>query len=121
LSRPVVLVVDDDPLSFRTSCRILRDRFEVRGALGGEDALSLLDAGERFDAILLDVMMPIASGVEIYRRVANTTPERTRSIVFMTGDTHLADLVPMALGRRCLRKPFEPGDLHDAVAHACAM
>ncbi len=115
-----VLVVDDDPLSFRTSCRLLRSRFDVRGALDAEDALAILESGAEFDAVLLDVKLPTISGVEVYRRFASAAPERASSIVFMTGDEHLAEVVPIALGRRCLRKPITAGDLFAAISGVCA-
>jgi CheY-like chemotaxis protein len=61
--RPRVLVVDDDPTIRVTFADILRgEGYEVAVASDGRDAVSLA-AGQRFDAILLDLFMPGMDGL----------------------------------------------------------
>jgi CheY-like chemotaxis protein len=64
-----VLVVDDEPHVRDLVTRILVHRgYRVQTASDGEQALSLLAAGGRVDAILTDTVMPQMSGPEFARR-----------------------------------------------------
>ena len=64
-----VLVVDDEPIVREVVCTYLRrDGHATVEAGDGEQALHLL-ASERFDLVVLDVMVPGVDGLEICRRV----------------------------------------------------
>lgn len=68
---PKVLVVDDEEnISFLVSSALKLDGCEVLTAASGRDAV---DAAGRFgpDAIVLDVMLPDFDGFEVLRRVRN--------------------------------------------------
>jgi len=69
--QPKVLVVDDEEnISFLVASALKLDGCEVRVASTGRDAV---DAAEKFspDAIVLDVMLPDFDGFEVLRRVRN--------------------------------------------------
>jgi two-component system response regulator MprA len=67
--RPKILVVDDEPAVLHALSRAFAlERYDVRVAADGGDALEAL-AGERYDAIVLDVMMPGVSGLDVCRRL----------------------------------------------------
>jgi DNA-binding response OmpR family regulator len=69
VSRPRVLVVDDDPALVRGLADILRAQgFDVRTAHDGQSGLDAALSGEA-DLILLDVMLPKINGYEICRAV----------------------------------------------------
>lgn len=86
-----VLVVDDDPAMREVLARGLREeRFCVEVAADSE-AAEMTAAGGRFDAIVLDVMMPGHDGFAVCRRLrirGIDTP-----IVMLTGRQGLADRV----------------------------
>ena len=68
---PKVLVVDDEEnISFLVSSALKLDGCEVRTAANGRDAVT---EAERFgpDAIVLDVMLPDFDGFEVLRRIRN--------------------------------------------------
>ena len=70
-----LLVVDDNP----THCRILtlqttRWGMEARAASSGEQALAWLDAGEVFDAAVLDVQMPVMDGYALLAQLRKRLP-----------------------------------------------
>ena len=52
---------------------------------GAKEALLRLDAGERFDLILCDLMMPEMSGMDLHRRLQQSAPDQAAKIRFMTG------------------------------------
>lgn len=64
-----VLVVDDEP-SFREGLKIAlsAEGFEVDVAVDGEDALARYELTQP-DILLLDVMLPRMSGIEVCRRI----------------------------------------------------
>jgi two-component system response regulator MprA len=67
--RPKILVVDDEPAVQQALSRAFAlERYEVEVARDGGEALEAL-AAARFDAVVLDVMMPGVSGLEVCRRL----------------------------------------------------
>ena len=67
-----VLVVDDNEMNRDMLSRRLAGRgYRVTGARDGRESLRLVDEGS-FDAVLLDVMMPDLSGIEVLTRIRRT-------------------------------------------------
>ncbi len=65
-----LLVVEDDPALAGLLSRLLRsDRHVVEVASSGEAALEVADAQPGLDAVILDVMLPGISGIEMARRL----------------------------------------------------
>ena len=65
--------------------RLLRDLHEVTICNNTEDALARFETGERFDAIVCDLMMPTIGGMGLYARVAEIAPDQAQRFVFVTG------------------------------------
>ena len=68
-----VLVVDDSALMRRVLCDIINGdtRFRVVNIAGnGQEALNLLTKSQ-YDAVVLDVNMPIMNGIEVYLYLIN--------------------------------------------------
>ena len=104
---PTVLVVDDDWAIGDVIETVLSSRgYEVAVALDAKRALALL-SNVRFDVILLDVTMPITSGVDLLRRLKGNQAHRAIPVILMTavGDEALAQ-VDESLVAGLLRKPF---------------
>lgn len=71
--KPLILVVDDEPQILRVLRASLPARgFEVRTAPGGEEALDEIHK-EMPDLIILDLAMPEISGLEVCRRVRESS------------------------------------------------
>ena len=83
--RPRVLVVDDDATLRSAYRRVLARSFDTVLVGGGEEALALLDQGEHFDVLLIDLLMPRMDGVELHRAIMARSPELDPRIVFVTG------------------------------------
>ena len=113
-----VLVVDDDE-SVRTLAKEMLEEMghEVTEAAGGRSALELLKAGCRCDVLLIDYAMPVMSGTECAEEVRKFRPDLP--ILFMTGYVDNDALRSWSeLGCRTLNKPFQYGDLAEAVHFA---
>jgi PAS domain S-box-containing protein len=114
-----VLVIDDEELIGTAIRRILtREGAEVVVESSGVSAVARLAAGESFDAILCDLMMPEFSGVEVYEQIEQKRPELKTRVIFMTGNafTQRASTLFDVTTNVRLNKPFVPADLTRAVA-----
>jgi two-component system response regulator MprA len=83
--QPRILVVDDEPAVRQALSRALAlERYEVTLAGDGAAALHALTGG-RFDAVVLDVMMPGLSGIEVCRRL-RTVGDRSPILMLTARD-----------------------------------
>ncbi|TMQ08858.1 MAG: response regulator [Deltaproteobacteria bacterium] len=111
-----ILVVDHDEMVHRTMSRLLRDHDLVCTG-SGHGALALL-AGERFDLILCDLMMPVMTGVELYEHLRAQDPELARRVVFMTGSALVPGKVEdflRSVPNLRLEKPFGMPELQSVI------
>lgn len=118
--RPVklrVLVVDDDPMVARVIARSVGAEHEVVVTHAAADALARIEAGEKFDAVLCDVMMPQMTGVELHGRIAARRPELARRMIFITGGafTEATSGVLSGLENPLVSKPFQTGQIKAAL------
>jgi CheY-like chemotaxis protein len=116
-SRLKLLVVDDEPLVGRSLQRILSREHDVEIADRARGALDRIAGGERFDAVLCDLMMPDVSGMAFFDEIAILDPGLQERIVFVTGGafTEAArDFLDRVANLR-LEKPVDPTTLRETV------
>jgi CheY-like chemotaxis protein len=89
--RRSVLAVDDEALLLKAYRRMLSDVHQVTTALGGREAIRLLERQRDFDVVLCDLQMPEMSGMELYATVRERFPEVADRFVFVTGGAFSAD------------------------------
>jgi PAS domain S-box-containing protein len=113
-----ILLVDDEPAVGRSLQMMLAPESDVVAVVRAADALELLARGEKFDAIVCDLMMPQSSGIQLYEQIARVAPEHLGRMIFMTGGafTTQAREFLAGLGRPYLQKPFSVQQLRDALA-----
>jgi signal transduction histidine kinase/AmiR/NasT family two-component response regulator len=108
-----VLIVDDDAALGRAVGRGLSGHHDATIVTSGADALARIGSSEPFDVILMDVMMPEMSGMELYERLRALAPKQAEQVVFLTGGAfspaarEFLDRVPSPR----LDKPFKSEDL----------
>ena len=70
-----ILIVDDEEVLRDVLDAVLRrEGFEVVMAASGEEALSILDADENIDLVILDIMLPGISGIDTLRSIRISSP-----------------------------------------------
>lgn len=88
-----ILVVDDNPDSVAIMRGILENRgYEVASATRGADALEFLKR-EAVDLVLLDVMMPEMSGIEVLQHLKEDTATGRLPVILVTAKTQDEDLL----------------------------
>ncbi|MDD3484995.1 HD-GYP domain-containing protein [Azovibrio restrictus] len=84
LPKQNILIVDDTPDNLELLAQILKDEYRVRVAASGEKALQIVCSPEPPDLILLDIMMPGMSGLEVCRRLKANPDRRRIPVIFVT-------------------------------------
>jgi diguanylate cyclase (GGDEF)-like protein/PAS domain S-box-containing protein len=88
-----LLVVDDTEANRDLLCRRLSRRgYSTTAADGGRAALALLET-QRFDLVLLDVMMPDIDGLTVLKTLRQTWSASTLPVIMVTAKTESADIV----------------------------
>ena len=80
-----LLVVDDEPLIGASVRRVLGSEHDVALVTDAAAALERLRAGEHFDLILCDLLMPGMSGMDLHAELGRALPDAARRMVFLTG------------------------------------
>ena len=71
-----ILIVDDNQLNLKVAARLLRNyNCQIEEVDSGFKTLDLIDAGNYYDLILMDDMMPKMSGVETLQKIKAEIPE----------------------------------------------
>jgi DNA-binding response OmpR family regulator len=108
-----VLVVDDNvPLALMLESGLRQEGHEVRLAHSGPIAIEILKV-ERPDLIVLDVMLPGMTGLEVCRQLRASPTFAAIPIIFLTARNMLEDKIKGfdAGADDYLPKPFEFGEL----------
>jgi CheY-like chemotaxis protein len=112
-----ILAVDDNPQILKVMRRVLRDH-DVVTCANGSEALILLEGDASFDVILSDMDMPVMSGADLYRNLAERSRSMSKRVVFVTGGGANKDQQEFlrSTGRPTVRKPFRAEELGCAIA-----
>ena len=114
-SRATVLVVEDDNALRQFLCTALADEFDVTGAVSGEEAVQLARR-LRPDVVLLDVMLPGLSGLDVVRELRADAELRDTPVLVMTAFSEIEPGDAVEAGAdRFLTKPFDLQELTEAV------
>jgi len=115
---PRILVVDDEQ-RIRDACQILlsEEGYEVATADDGDVGLRMIEA-EHFDIILLDLMLPALSGLDVLTQVHALHPDTV--VIVITGYATLEHSIEaMKKGAfDFIPKPFTPDQLRMVVSKA---
>ncbi|MBF0444274.1 MAG: response regulator [Magnetococcales bacterium] len=114
-----ILLVEDNAINQQVARELLeRVGLEVDLASNGQEALDRLDK-KNYDAVLMDVQMPVMDGLEATRHIRKQPKYRNLPIIAMTAHALIEDK------RRCraagmdehIAKPIRPERLYAILAH----
>jgi PleD family two-component response regulator len=89
--KPIVLIVDDAPDNLMLMNELLQDRYEVKLANNGRNAMRIAGQAARPDLILLDVMMPKMDGYSVCRQLKADAATADIPIIFLTAKSQSVD------------------------------
>ncbi|CAM2006284.1 ATP-binding response regulator [Acanthopleuribacter pedis] len=87
-----ILAVDDDAVNLQVLEQHLAG-FQVTKVSRGAEAVELIEDGNMFDLVLLDVMMPQMSGIEVCQRIREVYGPHELPVLLITAKNQVADLV----------------------------
>ena len=70
--------------------RSLSEGNDVEVVTEAQHALSRIAAGQHYDVLLCDLMMPVMTGMDLYAEVVRIAPKLASRLVFMTGGAFTA-------------------------------
>src|SRR3954470_4371501 len=116
-----ILLVDDDDVARHIVRRMLeRAGHQVEEAGDGEAAIAALEGGLHPDCMVLDLMMPRVSGVDVLRRIRNDARWQNVPVVLMTAldqGSEVEAARQMGFRRHFLKAYWHAGDLVSAIEH----
>jgi putative two-component system response regulator len=89
--KPVILIVDDEPMNVRVLGEALAQDYHIKIATSGGSALAIANGADKPDLILLDIMMPLMDGYEVCRQLQSQYATRRIPIIFVTAKGELQD------------------------------
>lgn len=117
-ARPIVLVVDDEPLNRDLLRRVLYREYHVVEAADADAALAVID-GHAVDAVLCDQVMPGRSGTDLAREVRRRAPRI--AILLLTGYEDAPEVARAIEDRSVdavVGKPWVPAHLKEILVRA---
>ncbi len=106
----ILLAEDDDVMREYLTRALTRSGYAVSSVDRGTEAMKLIDAGEEFDLLLTDIVMPEMDGIELAQKVAVVAP--SLRVMFITGFSAVSLKAGKAMpNAKVLSKPFHLRDL----------
>ncbi len=115
-----ILIADDDPdIIDLLEAYFRRAGYDVTAKVNGKDALQAAEA-ERFDLVLLDVMMPYIDGYHVASEISSRLGADAPKIIIMTSRDVASEkgIALMSGANDAVQKPFSLEDLDAKVKAA---
>ena len=112
-----VLAIDDEEAVASALSRLLSVDHDVSVETSGRGALARFQAGETFDAVVCDLMMPEMTGAQFHGALAALSPSHAARVLFITSGVLSPPTGSFAqeLGNRLMGKPFDADQLRARV------
>jgi DNA-binding response OmpR family regulator len=86
----ILLVEDEETLAIGLEYNLTEEGFSVKWAKNGREAIEFYNS-EKFDLVMLDIMLPYINGFEIAERIRSTDPQLP--ILMLTAKTEKEDRI----------------------------
>jgi DNA-binding NtrC family response regulator len=111
-----ILIIEDEEQLGRALVRFLRS-YDVVYCTTAAEALERVRAGEHFDVVVSDMMMPGGNGSDLYAVLLAEAPDLASRSLFMTGGATTPDTVAFVAehAANVLQKPLDLANLRKRV------
>jgi two-component system response regulator HydG len=114
-----LLLVDDDQAALTLLSEVLeRDAYDVETALSVDEAIGKLQRAGPFDAVVTDLRMPVASGLDLVSYVREHDPHAVLLVLTAFGDATATAEAIRAGAYDLINKPFDIDTLRATIARA---
>lgn len=113
-----ILIVDDDPVNRQVLENYLyMEGYQVHQATCGQEVLDMLENGQVFDLLILDIMMPGMSGYTTCEKIRKKYLPGELPVIMLTAKNRVSDLVEgFNVGANdFLTKPFSKEELNSRI------
>ena len=118
MQKTIVLADDEEDILKFVRVRLAKRNYHVVVGTNGQEALELVEK-HKPDLVILDVKMPLITGIEVCRRLKRDEALKTIPVILITANS--LELTPevfkVSLADDHLFKPFEAAALLEKVAH----
>jgi len=109
MAEKILIIEDEEKLARFVELELMHEGYEVDKAFDGRDGLSMAENGD-YDLLLLDIMLPGMSGLELLRRLRRT--KQTPVIMVTARDQVMDKVTGLDMGADdYITKPFEIEEL----------
>jgi len=117
MEKPVILIVDDEPVNLSVLSKTLGASFHVRACKSGEEALRAVAIQPYPELILLDIVMPGMDGYEVLAKLRQEPRTCEIPVIFITAlDSMIDEEKGFRLGAvDYITKPFRPAIVVERV------
>jgi len=117
MDKKKILVVDDE-LNIRVALQDLlgANNYEVELAVDGQEGIEKAETTHP-DLILLDIMMPKLSGLELLKKLKTSTKEAHVPIIILSAKSDVESLneAMWNYADKYITKPYQPEEILDSV------
>jgi PAS domain S-box-containing protein len=115
--RSKILMVDDEPVILSILNRALGGSHDCVVTTRASEALERLQAGERFDVILCDLMMPGMDGRQLFEEITRLDESQASRVMFLSGGAYTPVLQAFLarVPNERIQKPFDVAALKAKV------
>lgn len=117
----ILLADDEEDIKTVVAMFLQTQGYEVVTAFDGLDALERAKE-QKFDLIILDIMMPVLDGFEVCKRLKEDESTKDIPVLMLSAAAHVESVNKgMEAGARdYIIKPFEPDKLREKVEEVLA-
>jgi DNA-binding response OmpR family regulator len=119
VAHKTILICEDEEALRELVRAILGPDYTFAEASEGDEALALI-RDLRPDLVVLDLMLPGKSGLEVLSELRSDSASDGTPVVVVTAWTHAEEAVLAAGADRFISKPFEPDTLQSTVEELLA-
>jgi len=116
MSRPIVLVVDDQQFICESVAIMLKDAYDVQTFTSGKDAMKYM-SDHTADIVLVDYEMPGMTGYEVLLAMRGNKYNSKTPVIFITAETNERMKMEMIARGACdyICKPINSSALHQSI------
>ena len=83
-TKNIVMLVDDSSANLKILSTLLKDKYRLIIAKGGQKALDIISSGNLPDLILLDILMPDIDGYTVCKQIKASEKTRDIPVIFIS-------------------------------------